>query len=118
MSVFKDIQTGEHLTATTVAEINAAIVKIHADLLQGNKVFKEIQQAGASRELAEEASNAAAGGRFTQLYAILCNEHLLVSMQVKLPPAKDMEQVCMNEGKLSMLIYLIDPFMSLSRLHL
>ena len=90
---YKDIQTGLWIPAKRVAEINAAIVKLQGDIQEGKKVYKETLEQGGSRAQAEKASNAAAGGRFFKLYDNLCQENILVSMQVKLPPAKHMSEV-------------------------
>ena len=100
------------ISSQRVAEINAAIVKLKGDLQEGKKVYKEILDSGGSKAKAEKASNAVAGGRFTTLYDHLCLENILVSMQVKLPPAKNMHEVYRNEKQLSMLIFNINPYMA------
>ena len=90
---YTDIQTGEQVSAARVAEITAAIDKLQAGLQQGKKVYKQVLNDGGTREEAEQASNEAAGGKFTILFDNLCLECILVSMQVKLPPAKRYETV-------------------------
>ena len=94
-----------------VAEINAAIVKLQGDLQEGKKVYKETLASGGSKAQAEKASNDVAGGRFTTLYDKLWLENILVSLQVKLPPAKNMHEVYKNEQKLAMFIFGISPHM-------
>ena len=85
---YKDIQTGLWIPAKRVAEINAAILELLGDIQEGKKVWKETLAQGGSRAQAQTASHAAAGGRFSKLYDNLCQENILVSMQVKLPAAK------------------------------
>ena len=84
---YKDIQTGAPISSARVAEINAAIDKLQADLKQGKKVYRQVLQAGGTKKAAEQASNEAAGGKFTILFDNLCLENILVSMQVKLSPS-------------------------------
>ena len=90
---YKDIQTGLWIPAKRFAEINAAIVELLCDIQEGNKAWMETLKQGGSILQAQEASTAAAGGRFFKLYDNLCQENILVSMQVKLPPAKHMSEV-------------------------
>ena len=51
------------------------------------------------------------GGRFTGMFDRLHLEQIVVSLQVKLPPAKNMHEVYKNEQKLAMLICGISPHM-------
>ena len=77
-----------------------------------------VQNGGGSREEAVRASNEAAGGRFTTLIDNLCNEHILVSMMVKLPPAPDYKQMRLNEELLAMQVHACDTFMSNSKVEI
>ena len=104
----EEIQTGQMISSHWVAEINAAIV---SDIQEGKKAYMETLASGGSKAQAEKASNAVAGGRVTTLYDKLCQDNILVSLQVMLPPAKNMHEVYQNEQKLARCICDISPHM-------
>ena len=88
-SGYQDIQTGQIISQSRVAQIDGAIEKLMDSLGQGRKVYKETLASGGSKAEAQKASKHVAGGRYTTLYDRLCEQNILVSLQVKLPPAKD-----------------------------
>ena len=117
-SMFNDIHTGAPISAARVEEINARIAQVLAGIKKGKEIYHLTLENGGSLQEAEKASNEAAGGRMTKLFDNLCNEHILVNMMVKLPPARDKKQMYQNEEKLSMQIHCCDIFMSTSKVEI
>ena len=105
----KNIQTGAMMWFDRVDEIIAAIDYIKAKLVEGKATYKQVVQAGASKEETRKASTGHAGEKFTQAFGELCSDKVLLNMMVKLPPAGDVKVMRNNEDKLRMLIRQCNP---------
>ena len=105
---FRDFQSGEIIPAGRIIEIIDKIELASQKFHIGRKIFKEVIQSTNDRSRAMRASNEAAGGTMTHIYNVMCQDKVLICLNVKLPPAKNEQEMYQNQDKLKVLISRLD----------
>ena len=113
---FRDRAAGEHISNQRCLYVCQELDRIQRIFREGKTIYKRVMRdtpgsADEKRAAARQASDAHAGGGYTQIWNRLCQDKIAISLVATAPPVENKDVATRTEKRLIIAIYQCDPSM-------
>ena len=109
---FKYIESGKFMPFERFGELNEKIDVMITKFEEGWHIYEEAIKQTNNKWEASKAPHEVSSGSMTQAFAKLCQDNILICLNVELPPTKDEKTMYQNQERLWVLIARFDRYLS------